>query len=273
MKQLSEVIKLKKGEVLTDGQQALIQEASQIILQDYEVNLIEGLDKYEYLYESSKKRALTISSAYNIFIKLYLSVEYSLDFFKGSIFEEHAEKFSLISSKLDVYKSLVESIFETFKQGSKVKDRSWLCQSSVTLAWLEAYYKSGFFPADESILSIYSLEHKKLVDEVENLAEQSIGFIKSVIIPEFIDTQFNIDLYSTYESIKYDTKCNPGILFENGTKRYVLEFRTTQVQPKHAIEDANHALHCSVIMAEHNKPVNKIFIYYPRFDLYLTHTI
>lgn len=155
----------------------------------------------DYTDPIAKQRALTVSEAFKIAFKKYVTVSSTISiaipqvdaYLATSPFKVHAQAFELANDYLkanhdEIYHNLYHDAIKTLESINSysvlyepdVKHR--IASAAVTLAWFEAFRTSGAFPKDITVMDPNSETHSKLVYEVKHLLERAfIEFTKSVV--------------------------------------------------------------------------------------------
>lgn len=227
----------------------------------------------DYLNAQSRRRAQTVGSAFDIAFKLFLALKHPKasikQYLKHSVFTKEPEVMKEASTKLAEYDASLEQLFyNTLERVEELKVNkeghipfNSIVNYAVTLAWFEAYEKSGgYFPKDLEVVNPQSFEHATLVAEVTQLLEVAkndfTDFLltkdKIIFNPEFdIDTK-DLVLEGTGDLIAGDT---------------LIDIKTT------GNIKTNHSNYMKQVLSyfELNKMLNKydiknIGLYYVRFN-------
>lgn len=285
---LSEVLKRNKSFKRTLLEQEFHKEITEAEL-DIEILAQDSLDKLvfrDYLDDKLKRRAQTISVAYNIATKLLLSLYLTgttetywktTEVMKDnrekvdSHFEQEDFLTKIVKDTIDNAIGEVDLLDRRYKTNyniTKVEEQKFLldlANISVTLAWVEAYYKTGFFPKDIQVMVYSNDTHQDLVQEVYTILNRTLDTLKdnlSNLRPNKI-TSVEFDKEIINEDIGFAGTAN--IIINKDT---LLEIKTTGKSPtaEAVREEFNHAVGINVL----DNNIKNLIIYYTRFDYFLT---
>lgn len=236
----------------------------------------------DYQDTELKRRAMTISAAYNIAVKLLLSLRLTgttETYFKNFSYSLDRDRLETINKedfedKIN-YDVMIRAIEEVdyldrqFKALNLVRQNNIkltptdfllkLSDLSVTLAWLEAWYKTGFFPKDFQIMQNSSAVQHGLAHEVFILLERTEENLSFILQnpEEFKGVEFDKQFYSQ----EYDIEGTASILIKKGT---VLEIKTTgkDLEEINFAKDYEHLVGLNMI----NEELTDLILYYPRHE-------
>lgn len=267
---LTEALKLKEG--LAAAQLELLETIENT--QFDKVDVILGPDSeddpvlLDYHSDSVKKRAMTVGTAFSLAFKYLLAIVHDSlsikEVMDNSIFVKEQQAMSVGLAKLDLEGFDLKSVY--FGAINMLKDLDSkdadiiqkVASYAVSLAWFKAYYESGYFPADKSIMYVSSGVHQELTKEVSLLLKRaSDDFIlpKLVLLNDIVI----LDPVVEAESINYTADLIFGdILLDIHT--------TTNIKLSQA--NAKKTASAYVINSKSNQfNVNKFAVYYPRLSL------
>lgn len=233
----------------------------------------------DYQKGELKRRAQTISVAYNIATKLMLSLSLTgttETYFKSHPYSLHRDKLEeLKTGDLNdfVYNVMLQAVTEvdmlTYKFRDFKTDRAvyrelthTLSSLSVTLAWLEVWYKTGFMPRDIQVVDIEHEVHKGLTHEVyillQRTEESMLGLMPFLNHQPAIRT---LEFDKEITSPDFEILGTANILV-NGTM--LIEIKTTGKQPDEdqVKRDFKHAVGLNRL----DENIKHLFIYYARFN-------
>lgn len=234
-----------------------------------------GIDlEVDYISTEVKKRAQTISLATNIATKLLIALRAddlntfveSLQYTKDPTFLEVFNKeHGNFAANYFIYVNMMEAInlLPTLVESKNIlKDVS---DVAVSLAWLEAYYSSGYFPQEVKVMVRDSLEHDELVIEVNRLLKNVNNGLISYL--EATRTTHNLPKATPNVEVvseELNLRGNSGLLLgktaviikTGGSKFNIEKVLTEEVQHANAI---NNLLNKELI--------DRVVVYYPRFKV------
>lgn len=279
-KTIKEVIKPKKGAYFNEAQEEFISVLSQT---DFDMNIVDTVTLgneagerpivYDYIHPSLRKRAMTINAAYLIAVKLWLALNTKhltlYDFWNNSIFQQKfgdiqkggiADHAQLYYRVMTLY-SFVEMAQDDTKPDWTLRD---IADMSISLAWVEAYLKSGFFPKDEAVMIVQSEEHKMLTDEVENILVPTVEYFRQIDIWDK-----KVILYPTIVSDRYLITGSVDLIVED----YVLHITSRSSLELSKLKADLQELIAYELIRENVEKRCTVHSYYVRFNTLATGTI
>lgn len=285
---LSEVIGAKK-----DSELAHINERFLNVLNEKEIIVYRGQGLFtedtgvsqllvEYIHNDIKRRAQTIGTAYRIatqfMIALYFkrfdlitSIVGNMDYFtnKGYL-DDIYNDFDTQHIKQNHTNSIffitgLENTIQNMEHEKLLRD---VAQASLTFAWIETYYKTGFMPQDLSVMAYDSETNNKLVDEITVLLQNNTDLYLN--LNHLTNWGKALSFGQSVVSNNYGIAGTAGIVSGNN----LIELKTTGTYPTASKirQDAKHAIALKVLEQnpdDTNAPqidINNIYLYYVRFN-------
>lgn len=282
---LSEVLKRNKSFKRTIVEQNLYNSiVGQTVASEDEFiglkGLLETKQIIDYQKDELKRRAQTISVAFNIAIKFLLSLQltgttqtywnsfpYMLNperleelktgnFDNDIIYNEMVKAIETVS-KLDMLYVNVQR--ETFPLASFL---SYLSNTAVMLAWLEVYYKTSFMPKDTQILDNQHPTHIDLCNEVNVLLSPTLQILKTEL--PFLTQGF-------VKTIEFDKEITDKTKEFIGTANILIndtiliEFKTTGKLPTTTTLQTDY--HHAVGLTKLDPTISELYLCYVRFGV------
>ena len=222
----------------------------------------------DYTSEIAKKRATSVSSAFKIALGIFVSnrprwVSTGATYLDDTIFNKSKIEEVMLTREMmsDTTKLFTETVEDIYKITHSIPRIS---SNAVTLAFFEAYFNTGFYPKDMSVMYKDTPEHEAMVKEIDKLIISELSSPNSLYqlfhndIP--VPLQFNKEYDITVGSLKL--KAHPYLTIDNKT---ILDVKTT-ASVKSVFEDLKHLMY----IAKDSHQIEKVTLYYPRYRKMIT---
>lgn len=280
---LTEVLKAKKGsEIATINEDFLRLYESKTILSMRKTSLLEESQQEPkivvgYLYNSIKRRAQTISEAYRLALQLLLAFtldrkDLIIDLInkrpyndnKGYL-EDVYGKYEKTAFITDFHTAALEKLWLMAQNPPKdVKELHHnLADISITLTWVDTYYKTTYMPKDLEVIKPTSEDHILMREEIKHLLNHSSGFIEIIREHSFDGEKlwFKEDITNNDFSI-----CGTASIVAGHS---IFEIRTSETYPteKKFVSDAKNLVGLKLLNDMRQQPLilSNTYIYYSRF--------
>ena len=274
MDKLTEVLKVKTIEGYTHPNHlGLVNEIQDNVMLLENAKTVEPpVLLYDYLEGYLKRRALTISSAFIIAARLYLAQSHSSttlrDFWFGSYIETNynSSKGYSIKNILHLEQRISWFISRVTNEPMNPLSIDEIADISITLAWVEAYFESGFFPQDLTVMSPSSQTHKDMVNEVKHIL---LPTIDNFLVPALNNAKNRVEVFPKKDSEEYKSTVEPHIKIDNT----LVYFKTSGSFDAKKIYGEYRRLKGTVLLYTDGNTKQKSYtaiMYYPRFDYWLS---